>query len=57
MTEKYSTLDETDDANRVLLWENDLQFKKVRKLQYMISLYPTYPNKMIILYPDIGKIS
>ncbi len=29
-------MDETDDVDRVLLWENDVQFKKVRKSQYMI---------------------
>ncbi len=33
---------QTDDAERVLLWENDMQFKKVRKSQYMISKYPMY---------------
>ncbi len=43
-------LDETDDADNVLLWENDLQFEKVRKSQYMISQYPTYRNFVIILY-------
>ncbi len=31
--EKCVILDETDDDDRVLLWENDMQFKKVRKSQ------------------------
>ncbi len=31
-TEKGIKLDETDDADKVLLWENDLQFKKARKI-------------------------
>ncbi len=30
-TEKCIILDEIDDADRVSPWENDLQFKKVRK--------------------------
>ncbi len=41
---------QTDDAERVLLWENDMQFKKVRKSQYMMSQYPTYRNIVIISY-------
>ncbi len=31
MNEKCIILDKTDDADRVLLWENDVQDKKVRK--------------------------
>ncbi len=49
-TEKCMILDETDDVDRVLLWENDLQLKKVRKSQYMISQYPTYCGMLIISY-------
>ncbi len=55
-TEKGIILDELDDADRVLLWENDLQFKKVRKSHYMISRYPTYHNIVIILYRDVGIV-
>ncbi len=33
-------LDGSDDADRVLLWENDLQFKKVRKISIYDFLIP-----------------
>ncbi len=46
--------DETDDADRVLIWENDLQFKKVKKSQYMILQYPPYRNIMITSNRDFG---
>ncbi len=49
-------LDKTDDADRVLLWENDLQFKKVKKLQYVISQYSTYRSIVIIFYHDLGIV-
>ncbi len=54
-TEKWAILDRTDDADRVWLLENDLQFKKMRKSQYLISQYPTYRN-ITIIYRDLGIV-
>ncbi len=51
-TEKYIALDETDDADRVLLWENNLQFKKNEKLAINDFAKPDisqYPDKIILL--------
>ncbi len=51
-TEKYIALDETDDADRVLLWENNLQFKKNEKIAINDFAKPDisqYPDKIILL--------
>ncbi len=44
-TENFTTGDETDT---VILWENDIQFKKVKRSEYTLLQYPAYRSIMII---------
>ncbi len=44
---KCIILDEADNADRVLLWENNSQFKTVGKSRYIILQYPPYCDNII----------
>ncbi len=48
MNRLKTLLAKTDDGDKVLLLENDLQLKKVKICQYMMSLMKSQSNKHLV---------